>query len=442
MIFLSAQPDDTYFIWQLEIQLKNFQSLGIQKDHIHVVVGYHPEVGLRDNFENFINNNRHTALFFSYPDTRITNKYLSSIRPHLLRKHWKQFSFLNKSCIFYHDSDILLSRIPNIDVYKDKLNYVSDTRSYLDSNYIISKTCSTLFIKMVELIGLNIDTVIKNDKHVGGAQYILKDIPCEFWDKVETDSENIFNLLSEYNISEKQKKITSSNYSPNEIHTWYSDMWAVLWNLWYFQKKVEIHNEMNFSWPTDPIEYWSKNSILHYAGEHMNKKKYLYKRDYVHHAPWYDDNLDFIKINNCSYPIIQLIKKRKQELDDQRLELRKFILFFEKKIARNYYEKYFVTIQEINVNKIIISNFIIIPFSLIVEIEDQINTENYTELIFTKIYKVDQIFTKAFSKVLDSEILELNKGKFSLENSSFVLKINNTSNKLPLTITKEIYLLQ
>lgn len=29
MIFPSAQPDDKYFIWQLEIQLKNYQSLGI-----------------------------------------------------------------------------------------------------------------------------------------------------------------------------------------------------------------------------------------------------------------------------------------------------------------------------------------------------------------------------------------------------------------------------
>jgi hypothetical protein len=28
MIFLSAQPDDFYFTWQLELQIHNFNSLG------------------------------------------------------------------------------------------------------------------------------------------------------------------------------------------------------------------------------------------------------------------------------------------------------------------------------------------------------------------------------------------------------------------------------
>ncbi|WP_312391181.1 hypothetical protein [Chryseobacterium sp.] len=440
MIFISAQPDEVYFIWQLEIQLRNFQSLGIKKNKIHVVVGYNSEVGLKNDFNIFINNNLHLAEFFLYPDTRIHDNYLSSIRPHLLKKHWEKFPFLKSSCVFYHDSDILLSRIPNIDINRDIINYVSDTRSYLDSNYIISKSNISLLNKMVELVGINVDKVLINDNHVGGAQYILKNVASEFWSKVESDSENIFDLLNDYNINEKQKVINNSNYLPKEINAWYADMWALLWNLWYHNRKVEIHEEMNFSWPTSPIEYWTKNSILHYAGDHEDKSKYFYKRDYVNHVPWYDDELGSIPNTNCSYPIVQFIKKRKQELDGQRLKLEYIRFFFKENTSQKYFDKYFV--EATNYYEIEISDNIIIPCNLVKYINNQFKNGDYKNLIFTKIYKVDQIFTKVFTKVLNSEILELNKGKFSLKNNSIIYKIKNIEGEKILTITDEIYLLQ
>ncbi|WP_336702148.1 hypothetical protein [Chryseobacterium indologenes] len=412
MIFLSAQPDDTYFIWQLEIQLRNFRSLGILKERIHIVIGYHPKIGLKSDFKVFIHNNHDFALFFLYPDTRKRKKYLSSIRPHLLKKHWKQFPFLENQCIFYHDSDILLSRIPVIDTH-NAMNYVSDTSSYLNCQYISLRADTNLLYKMAELVGISVEIVLRNDDHVVGAQYVLHDMSFEFWDKVEEDSENIFNLLTEYNINEKQKKINLPDYLPKEIHAWYADMWAVLWNLWFFNKEVRLHEEMNFSWPTSPIEYWEINPILHYAGDHEDKKQFFYKRDYVNYAPWYDENLHFIPDTNCSFPIVQLIKKRREELDRQRLELKNFTFCFTEDIGNKYFDKYSL-----------------------------LKDETYTEIQFTKVYIVDQLFTEAFKKVLDVMILELNKEKFSLQDTDTIIKIKESYNTWPLTITKEIYLIQ
>lgn len=439
MIFLSAQPDDTYFIWQLEIQLRNFRSLGILKERIHIVIGYHPKIGLKSDFKVFIHNNQDFALFFLYPDMRKRKKYLSSIRPHLLKKHWEQFPFLENQCIFYHDSDILLSRIPVIDTH-NAMNYVSDTRSYLNCQYITSRADTDLLYKMVELVGITVETVLRNDDHVGGAQYVLHDISCEFWDKVEKDSENIFNLLTEYNLNEKQKKRNLPDYLSKEIHAWYADMWAVLWNLWFFNKEVRIHEEMSFSWPTYPIEYWEINPILHYAGDHEDKKQFFYKRDYVNYAPWYDENLNFIPDTNCSFPIVQLIKKRREELDRQRSELKNFTFYFMEDIGKKYFDKYFFTRE--NQNIIEIFNSIIIPESLIKEIDTLLKDESYTEIQFTKVYIVDQLFTEAFKKALDVMILELNKGKFFLQDTDNIIKIKESYNKWPLIITKEIYLLQ
>ncbi len=49
MIYLSAQPDEKYFLWQLEIQLLNFNRLGISCDHIHVIIGYDQDKGISND---------------------------------------------------------------------------------------------------------------------------------------------------------------------------------------------------------------------------------------------------------------------------------------------------------------------------------------------------------------------------------------------------------
>src|SRR5690606_18487076 len=114
MIFLSAQPDQTYFIWQLEIQLRNFHNLGVPKEQIQVLASYQDEVGLNPNFQKFMDGSSHLANFYIYTDLRKNPKYTSSIRPNILKQHFEKHPHLEKETLFYHDSDILFSRIPQI----------------------------------------------------------------------------------------------------------------------------------------------------------------------------------------------------------------------------------------------------------------------------------------------------------------------------------------
>jgi len=84
MIFLSAQPDDLYFTWQLEIQLRNFRDLNIHSKQIQILIAYNPLCGLKPVFKEFIDNNQTLAQFYAYPDTREQKGYTSSIRPNII----------------------------------------------------------------------------------------------------------------------------------------------------------------------------------------------------------------------------------------------------------------------------------------------------------------------------------------------------------------------
>ncbi len=78
------------------------------------MIGYNPLTELKENFKIFIEENSNLAHFFTYPDTRNNPKYESSICPYLLEKHWVENPDVRNETIFYHDSDILFSRIPSI----------------------------------------------------------------------------------------------------------------------------------------------------------------------------------------------------------------------------------------------------------------------------------------------------------------------------------------
>lgn len=66
MFYISAQPAEQYFLWQLEIQLQNFEDMGILAENIHVLLAYNPKIGIPDNFRNFATIN-HQGQFFFYP---------------------------------------------------------------------------------------------------------------------------------------------------------------------------------------------------------------------------------------------------------------------------------------------------------------------------------------------------------------------------------------
>lgn len=447
MVFISAQPDDIYFIWQLELQLRNFHSFGISKKEIHIIIGHNPIVGLKSEFQQFIQDNKDLALFFPYPDTRKEPSYLSSIRPHLLEKHWKNNPELKDKTIFYHDSDVLFTRKMKIkNILNNTINYVSNTKHYLDSKYIISHSNKKTFQKMCKVIGISAKKIYKNDNNTGGAQYILKNIDEHFWKKVYDDSENIFKLLSDFNKEERQKTIIDTNYKPKEIQGWCSDMWSILWNLLYFKQKVQVHSELDFSWPTDNISYWKKKAIHHYAGEHENKNLFFYKRDYIHYSPWYDQKLYSIPNTNCSYPVVQLIKNRTKELSQKQSPLKNISFKFNKNNLeiKRYINSHF-SFEE---NRCVIKRQIIelgnhkliIQPQSIQKIDFLFETKKVNKIHFQNVFKIDQIFTDLFLKTLNHSILTINIKKFTKHNK-LIVDIKNKNGNDILEIIDDVFLL-
>lgn len=320
MIYISAQPDNPYFLWQLQLQIYNFKSQKIPKDHIHILIGYDIAKGMHPHFKKFIRQ-CNDALFFTYADTRTKKVYPSSIRPHIIAKHFKTYPFLEKEVLFYHDSDIIFRTLPNWEeLINDDIWYCSDTRSYLDSNYIKTYLNQYQFQQMCQIIGVSPTIVQANDKNAGGAQYVIKNSTMQFWNKIEKDCESLYEYLLSINIPKGIYDPYEFNSATN-IQAWCADMWAIWWNALLINQPFKISPILDFCWANSEAEEWNKKYILHYTGNSYSQKESLFKKTlYTYYTPFYDD-LSTIKQNSCSWYIKELIYKYRQYIDKKRINL-------------------------------------------------------------------------------------------------------------------------
>jgi hypothetical protein len=63
-------------------------------------------------------------------------------------------------------------------------------------------------------------------------------------------------------------------------------MWAVLWNGWLRGNETKVVSELNFTWATDPIKNWDKNTIYHNAGVTCACGRQFYKANYMTNLPY------------------------------------------------------------------------------------------------------------------------------------------------------------
>ena len=300
MRYICAQPGELYFCWQIDVMIHSFINVGIEQKKIDIIfsdfkkdIEYYLELKYKYPEVNF----------HIYPDTRKDIKYVSSIRPHILKKHFKKHWWKYRGTFLYHDCDIVLTKplelgtkISGCDPY----NYLSNTKSYIGYEYILSKGKDVLDL-MCEIADINKELLKINQDNSGGAQYLLKDINAEFWEKVETDSENLY-----YNVFRLNNKKKKQNKEYHPLQIWCADMWALLWNLWKEHKPTKIIKELDFVWPNEPYESIQTKSIIHNAGVTNNENKMFYKRDYVSRLP----NLNlYVDENKASYFYYNTVKK-------------------------------------------------------------------------------------------------------------------------------------
>lgn len=322
LVFVSAHPDIPYFHWQTKVYTRNFIDKGIKPENIHVlfvmVNGSVEPTKESLEFKKLGINVHH------YLDDRKEKRYIPSLRPLAMSRWLKENPHLAKS-YFYHDSDIIFTKLPNFDeLLNNDVCYLSDTLSYINYDYVLG-CCqryeqahpnvkkNQLLELMADVIGISTDTIKINNNKSGGAQYLLKDVDYKIWGKIYDDCAKLYFSILDFN--------NKHQISHGEIQMWTADMWALLWNLWFFDKKTEISNDLSFSWATDDISKYDKHNILHMAGVTDNlKHNKFYKGEYINVNPLEKlklnpNHFDYIDKNSITIKYIDIMKSLVQNND-------------------------------------------------------------------------------------------------------------------------------
>jgi hypothetical protein len=279
LVYMCVQPNDLYYVWQVNVWLESCRRYGILDKHkVHILI-YKPDLhtfwlkGWED-----VNKLYPEAEFHRYGDKGIKGMlkhYIPLLRPHVLWQHFTKFPELKEKAVFYHDCDIMLNRPLEIEQFlDDDINYVSDTVSrsdYMSHKYFEAKRKDVLPDKLEEydkrdilaetakIVGLEKQLIVDNYSNTGGAQYLLKNIDARYWDFVQTHSLEIRLYLQSVN-----KKFFESE--SKGFQSWCADMWAVLWGLWAREDETRVVPEMSFGWAPDKKDSLIKYPILHNAG--------------------------------------------------------------------------------------------------------------------------------------------------------------------------------
>lgn len=273
-ILITCQPDDQYFLWQNHLYIESCLKQGFKEEQIHILLYKPKNREYNKNWEKLKEIYPKLNIFL-YEDKGVQQFlgiYIPILRPHILWQHFEKFPELQKKTIIYTDCDILWLDTLNIDhLLGDDINYVSDAKSYLNYSYFESKYKDVLpnkleeaksidFLKEVcNIVGVDKQIVIDNNNNTGGVQYILKNIDSLFWKKVEQDVIKIRMYLQKVN-----KEFFKDENSG--IQSWCADLWAVQFNLWFFNKESKVVKELNFTWASDPITRLNTTAIFHNAG--------------------------------------------------------------------------------------------------------------------------------------------------------------------------------
>ena len=297
--FICAQPAVPYYTWQIEVMLTNFISMGIKPHQIDILLGTYDHIP--DSYKK-LEAKFDPVRFFYYEDSRSDRTYIPNIYFHLMAKHFEAQPSIVDEVLFMHDSDIVFTRPPDFNaMIYDKNWYLSDTNSYINYDYVISKGESTYY-KMCEIIGL--DPVIPKlmNNHSGGAQYIVKNTSVDFWRKVESDSLTLYKYFCDV---EHLYKLKHEGDYP--IQKWTAGMWSVLWNAWRAGNSTVVDRRLDFGWVTNGISDVTNYCILHNAGVTDNKSGLFYKGDYIDQLP-YNAKIE-VDPNRASYYYWQQICK-------------------------------------------------------------------------------------------------------------------------------------
>ncbi len=224
-------------------------------------------------------------------DDRDDRSYIPSVKPYLWSKYLQEDKSRENESYFYLDSDVIFREVPDVKPDKD-VWYGSDCRYYLGVDYIDS-TGKGIFEEMCKIVGID-SNMIRELNPGSGAQWVISNPTYEYWDKVYRDSVHLYRYLN------------SRTYS--KIQKWTAEMWAQLYNVYFFGKNTEVHKELDFSWSTDPVDRYHETKILHNAGVVDGNGDLFFKAKYNQNSPFKAD-LSFVNPNKASIKYVEAIQE-------------------------------------------------------------------------------------------------------------------------------------
>lgn len=296
LIFLQVVPQDYYFQWQIEVQIVNFRKFNVS-DRMQILVWTRKNSDQLDKWK-VIQEKYPEVSFFLYEDEGVNlGLYISQLRPHCLKRHFKiHESFLKDKVFFYHDSDILFRELPPFaEMCKNDICYQSDTSSYLDWGYLSRKEeqgnipNNEAIKEFARIGGISTDIIKSYEGNTGGAQCLLKGIDSQFWEDVERmclDIRHSFSSIVKGSFNQRYFKSEEEGFQ-----SWCADMWALNFSLWKRGIITKVTFFLDFSWATDSYETYLKKPIFHNAGADGQNPKVFYKGAYINKNPFTDPSL-------------------------------------------------------------------------------------------------------------------------------------------------------
>lgn len=338
LTIIQVTPDDTIFFSQVLVQLANFREMGIS--HLYRGLVFIPadrkHIGVNPKWKLIEEQFPEAKLFYYFDEHQILDRirqvdYIPLLRPYCLKRHFEEHPELENNAIWYIDSDIVLSKPFDFAPYLDDDKcYLSDTKSYLNSDYFDGKIRDVrpdkleefkkidILDRVARICGINREICEKNKNSTGGAQYLLKNINSQFWEKVFNRCIVIRSFLYYHRQGINYQFFESEDRG---YQSWATDMMAVLFTLWEEEKETPTPEEFNFNWATDPIEKWDKYFIYHDAGGgEMNVNGKIHKlfnkrsHQYVNNLrTYFEDDLSFVSPDYCSKKYVEWIEFTKNK---------------------------------------------------------------------------------------------------------------------------------
>jgi hypothetical protein len=315
-IIIQAGPETPYLLWQSIIQCYNFKKIGIDLSRYHFVVGRYPGSQGTCDFSRIKKEFPEANVFF-YPYTEMgKHNYMPSIRPHVLKQHFKAHPELEKEWMWYIDADIILRVIPDWNLLCSTPSWkMSNGNSYIGLMHILDNQPPALLELMTRVMQIDPFLPIKNDHKAGGPHTLGKGFSEAFFAKMEKDCEALSKAYTENDMFFRVQKAYMTKqqeiYKQSIWGHWMLDLQVILYNAWAFGFDTEIRDELDFCFASDPIHRYNEVSIMHNAGVQCgasmgapyegktHEQVMFHKQDYLNTMPFGVD-LSYVSPMYCS----------------------------------------------------------------------------------------------------------------------------------------------